>query len=373
MRSLIVFATATMFTLSACQEVARHPKSSGSLPATAIYSADSVKRFLADNPKEDKESQKLFMDAIDMYRNKKNATGAIDLFEKSITIHPTARAYYELGNACSETKNYAQAIQAYHIAEALNYQPASKLLYNMACVFSLQDSIEHSLKYLEYAIEAGYTNADNMMKDPDLAKVRSEYRFREVITQALGGASDPETVMWYGFKRSFAVAQLPLVLNTETVVKEEEDNYISYDYEKYISEMKDEKFSREVGKEFYYMASVESNQKYTALVYAVKNTMMGEKAPMSFVLISFDPKGVLIDKKTVGGLAVLTGEPYKVCTIKPNLSFEIKEYDIIYEKNPLENGYDNNKVVSNELKDTKYYKIDEVGKFVETSQALTMR
>ncbi len=371
MRPLIIFAGVSLLTFSACQEVARGPKHSGSLSATAIYSADSVNVFLADNAKENKESQKFFMDAIDMYRNKKNPAGAIELFVKSITIHPTARGYYELGNASSEIKNYTQAVQAYRIAEVLNYQPASKLLYNMACVLSLQDSTQTSMKYLEYAIEAGYTNADNILKDPDLANVRKNYEFTQLINEALGGASDPETVMWFGFKHSFAVAQLPLVLNTETPVKQE-DNYISFDYEKYISEMKDEKFSREVGKEFYYMASVESNAKYTALVYAMKNSMMGEKAPMNFILISFDPKGVLIDKKTVGGQNVLT-EPYKVCTIKPNLSFEIKEYDMKYEKDPAENGYENNKVVSNELKDTKYYKIDEGGKFVETSQALTMR
>src|SRR3954463_16583419 len=45
------------------------------------------------------KSRQLFLQGVDKYKNKKDATGAIDMFKQSILIFPDPKTYYELGNA----------------------------------------------------------------------------------------------------------------------------------------------------------------------------------------------------------------------------------------------------------------------------------
>lgn len=377
MKRYALLASLALF-LAACsgnrQEAGTKQVQPHDLGSNSIFNKDAVLQYTADFPEETKEAGKLFLEAVDQYRNKKNPGKAQELFLQSLAKYPTSRAYYELGNVCIDQKKYAEAVVAFEMAETIGYQPLSKLLYNMACAYSLLQKPDTARRYLEYAIEAGYSNTDNMTKDPDLAFVRTdnEYLFKEVYTSALSGSSDPEVLLWQTFKREFEPVALPLVLNEETRKRLDEKSYISFDFEKFISEMRDNRFSREVGKEFYHLAQVESNERYTALVYAVVDGVMGEDAPAGYVLISFDGRGRLIDKMHVGG-QVEYGGLSKVATLQPNLHFEVKEYKTIYEKDPEEDGYYDNKVVSRELLGNKNYRISENGKFEADRPALSMR
>jgi Flp pilus assembly protein TadD len=63
--------------------------------------------------------------------------------------------------------------------------------YNLACSLALSGSIEESLDALERTIELGYDDADFLMRDQDLAAVRSHPRFQSLVQmlreRALGG------------------------------------------------------------------------------------------------------------------------------------------------------------------------------------------
>ena len=127
--------------------------------------------------------------------------------------------------------------------------------------------------------------------------------------------------------------------------------------------MAGERFSREVGKEFHYLARVSESPKYTALIYVVKNVIMGDNAPYGYVLASFDGKGKLIDKMVVGG-AKTFDESYKLFTAKTARQFKIEDYKNTYERSTDENGYENNKIISRKLLTTKQFVISADGKFV---------
>jgi hypothetical protein len=50
-------------------------------------------------------------------------------------------------------------------------------LYNLACVYALHGEKDEAIKTLESARLAGFADRDQMLKDPDLASIRSDKRF----------------------------------------------------------------------------------------------------------------------------------------------------------------------------------------------------
>lgn len=368
---LLIFAACDDKKIETNTRTATAP-STPTLSVTEVFDRQAVSHYLAKHTNIPADANRLYMKGIAAFRNDKNPSEGLQYFLESLTTHPTARAYYEYGNASMDTEDYPAAVAAFGMAEQLGFEPLGKLLYNTACAYALQDKQDEALNYLEYAIEGGYTNGDNIMKDIDLASTRGDYRFQSVYQAAMGGASDPESVLWHSFVREFPDASLPISLNEETAAQLDLDHYISYDFEKFVPEMKGEAFSRDVGKEFFYLARVSNTSQYTAVIYAIRNSMMGENAPFSYLLASFSNKGQLIDKLVLGGREDV-GSPYFAGTLKPNLSMERKTYQESFEKDPKEEGYYENKVMSRDLTSTKTFTLLPDGHIKEEAKALSMR
>ena len=340
------------------------------MPEQEMFDVAKVKTFITDHPATE-QANALFRQAIDVYRNKKDFAGAQTLFVKSILLYPTAKAYYELGNASMDAKDYQKARSAFKVGEQLGFEPLSKLLYNTACAWSLSHQPDSALTYLEYAMEAGYTNGDQIMKDPDLAEARSAENFNQIYQTAMGGSGDPEKVAWQTFKRGFAKATFPVVLNRETDQLFKNREYISYDFEKFVPEMKGARFSREVGRAIYYYVQVKNENDFTTLVYTIREEMMGEGAPVGYILVSFSPKGKVIDKMFAAG-ELFANKTYRVATINENGRFQVKEYKEAYEHDPEKDGYENNKLKSSVLVKTLNYKIGPDGHFEQETNMLVM-
>jgi tetratricopeptide (TPR) repeat protein len=60
-------------------------------------------------------------------------------------------------------------------------QIQSTSLYNIACIYSLNNDIDTSLKYLDYAIDIGYPNISSLNTDNDLMNVRKSDKFNELM------------------------------------------------------------------------------------------------------------------------------------------------------------------------------------------------
>lgn len=336
-----------------------------------IFNEDSVLLFTNAEGLNKSDADKLFLKGVDTYRNKKNPAKAIQLFKQSIFSKPLAKAYYELGNAYLDVKNYKSSVKAYKIAEKLGYKPLSKLLYNTACAYSLQKNDSLAIYYLVSAIEFGYNNTKSIFSDKDLSYIRSKWYFKQNVADALSGSGDADKLQWNLFSREFKQLALPLTIDMSYANGFSESQTISYDYEKYINEMRDEKFSREVGKSFYSIGVIKGTNDYKVLIYASRDELYDEETeeavkniPTSYYAISLNNSGTLIDKIEIGGRTKLDA-PFKVPTINDN-SINISLLKLNYEKDPEENGYSNNKIISSEEIESQQYTIAPDGHFIKS-------
>lgn len=377
---------ATIFAAAACQQgdKKKSATTAGAYTLTEAYhlDADSVARFAAREDLAENEADRLFRQAIDKYRNEKDPAAALPLFRQSILKAPRAAAFFEYGNALSELGNgdkslqsdmsTRQALQAYHIAEMLGYKPLSKLLYNTACIYAKHNQTDSAFHFLVSAIEFGYTNTDQIYNDKDLANLRAiRWQFDREVNAALSGASDPEKLLWKLFARGFQPLELPVVFDLHYVEgKTFED--VTYDFEKFIPEMRNAKFSRDVGSEYYYVGSVQSTPQFTLLTYAVRDVMMDEDAPLCYYLVSFDASGKLLDKLIVGGHRILD-EPFRVGRITGNGDVEVKNFAVRYEKDPAKEGYTDNKMAEMNEVSVEYFAITPEGRITPKSAPLAMK
>lgn len=317
-----------------------------------------------------KEGKQLFLKAIDQYRNKKKIGESIPLFTQSLLKNPDPKTYYEYGNALLETKDFPKAISAYHMAEKLDYSPLSKVLYNLACAYSLSEDEDNSLKYLELAIQNGYTNTEQILNDADMSFVRSSYKFNGVFKSAMSGAISPEKALLDLYIGQYQEASFPYELAAKKSQEAEFVNAIAYDYESFVPDMRDERFSRDVGNEFYFVARFPKADNYFLTLYSERGLWM-DKSPIAYYLCTYSNTGKIVDRM------VMAGYPYfdqnlKSFKISDNANFEVKEYTTQWEKDVEEFGYDENKITKTELVSSTKYRISSTGKFDEYKPLLGM-
>lgn len=340
------------------------------LSVSDILDASKIHLYLKGNPEKTKESNDLFMKGVDAYKNKQLPDSARYYFESSIQKYPSPTAYYELGNVYKQLKAYDKAIQSYKLAEKLDFAPFSNLLYQMAGTFSLKGEHELSGKYLEYALQAGFTDLDRINSDKDLEELRKYFYFSEAIKNGTKGMSNPETLFWLQFKKQFVPASFPLTLNAEISLDElEKLGFISYEFERFVPEMRNSKFSREVGQSYYYAYNLGENQNYTLLIYAEMDHYIGDHNPKTFIAATFDPKGKLIDKKRIHNLDNSISDESYILEANSPLSFVIKLYDVKYEKDTEEEGYWDNPIKEREYVSSYRYKIDDAGKITFSKES----
>jgi tetratricopeptide (TPR) repeat protein len=296
-------------------------------------------------------ANQIFLNGVDLFRNEKNPDGAITKFKESIFKCPSAKAYYELGNAYLEVNNDEKALLAFTMAEQLGYEPFAKLLYNLSCVHSRLSNIELSGRYLEYAIQAGYANFDHIEKDEDLEKLRKSHLFRHHFQRAVDGVANKENIFWVQFRQKFATAKFPIVLEHKIHSSFfEDEKFISYDYERFVPSMRNERFSRDVGNAFYYFVKVQETELFTALIYIEKDAFLEDYAPIVYKMITYTPEGKIIDQKMIGGRTSVY-DPLMVSKINKDGRIEITYYDVIHEKNVEREGFYENPI--KEMKETR--------------------
>lgn len=340
------------------------------LTADDLFAGDKIRLYLRKDTLQGSAANKLFLSALDEFKNKKDLIAAEKGFVQSILRYPTAKAYYELGNVWLEKKEYKQALQAYRMAENLDYEPFSKLMYNIACTYSGLKDGEQAASYLEYAIESGYLNVDNIAKDPDLAYLREEYSwmYRSHMKRALNGVTDADKIYYLQFKKRFPQMKMPLSIK-ETVSKTyfDMENAITYDFEKYIPEMRDDKFSREVSKGFYYYANLKETANYTAIIYIIREEFLGEQAPLTYKLVTYDKTGTIIDQLIIAGREDFK-EELRSCSINAKLEITLDLFETKFEKDPDTEGYYDNPIASKSKVGTQKYRVTAEGKIVELAR-----
>lgn len=330
-----------------------------------VFDGTKVLSFLRNEVKHVQEANTLFLKGLNAFRNDKNIDSADYYFRASLLKEPTAKAYYELGNLYMENSNFDRALLSYDLAEKLNYEPFSKILYNKSCLYSLQKKSELSGQYLEYAIQAGYNNLDHIGKDSDLSNLRKSHYYSQAINKGLRGVSNSENLFWLQFKKIFTKPQLPQKLLPHIAANENEAlTYISYEFERFIAEMRDEEFSREVSKGFLQYSIPYETEKFVAIVYVVRDEFMGEFAPLLYRMATFTHEGILIDKKEVAGREYLD-KPLMESVLNEDMSIDIHILEPTYEKDPSDKGYYDNPIISTQKIGERRLRLTDNGKIVE--------
>ena len=141
------------------------------------------------------KSREMFLYAVDDFKNKNNPAVAIDLFKESILIFPDPKTYYELGNALLSTGllvHYKEALEAFKVAEQLNFQPIASVYYKQACANNLiynSGSIIHykegylrdALSYLKQAFKNGYLDTIAIGTDARLSSLTKSADYRKMV------------------------------------------------------------------------------------------------------------------------------------------------------------------------------------------------
>jgi len=346
----------------------KQPQNQFSLDAKTIFSFDSVSAFVKGVSRRDKDSsQKIFSEALDLLKNRHDAGKSIGLFIRSLVIYPNAKAYYELGNAYLENYEAEHALDAFSMAERLDYSPQGYLLFKKACCYAQMDRLGDMYDYISYAVENGFVDRTLIFNDKFLQKYKNDERFVSAYNDAMAGNGDADAILWEGFSRDFDQASFPLVIDSGYYHSKPSFVSLAYDYDKFIVEMRDAKFSRDVGEEFFYVAKVIDSSKYKTVIYGCKPYDDDNGGPARYYMATFNIKGRLVDKQMIAG-AKFYDSLYNVFSMPDNKQFEIKHYSVAYEKDVQRVGYTDNPVTKMDLVSSDKYTIDSAGRFIAATQ-----
>jgi putative intracellular protease/amidase len=93
-----------------------------------------------------------------------------------------AESWLNLGRALHDLKRYPEAISA-HQEAAKNAPQRGIALFNLSCEYALTGNRDKAIESAAKAIEAGYRVKWSYEEDDDLASVRDEPRFRELLAK----------------------------------------------------------------------------------------------------------------------------------------------------------------------------------------------
>lgn len=281
------------------------PKALPPLTIDQIYDQDAVTDYLFENEERDidsahQASRKLFLQAIDLYKNKKNYKAALPLFKQSVALFPDAKGYNELGNLLYETGAYDESVKSYQVAVKLGYSPLAETYFNMACATASSTDEYHgtAFSYLENAFKNGFTDSSRFVNDPHLSSIRQETAYRELLfANFIKNPGKNANVKYELFLSGFETLKLPFEIAPQAVGKYNNNRYIGYDFSEFVEEMENVSFGRDVSNEFCYVGIAKKTDQYTALLYSSVEMMGGFLQPVHTMLVTYNPKGEMISKK----------------------------------------------------------------------------
>jgi tetratricopeptide (TPR) repeat protein len=113
------------------------------------------------------------------------------VFNKVLKDEPANKlAIYKLASLYYLEKEYKNAIKFY-LELAPHKNP--RVLYNLACTYSLIGSKTEALDYLEDAVKNGFNQLSLLKTDSDLSNIRNEKKFNEILKSVKSLENFPES------------------------------------------------------------------------------------------------------------------------------------------------------------------------------------
>ena len=90
-----------------------------------------------------------------------------------------------LGQALTRARRHKEALEVdLQLVKLLPDDPVTH--YNLACSYSLLKKVGDSIRELRSALKLGYSDIPHMLRDRDLANVRTDARFRKLVEKKWG-------------------------------------------------------------------------------------------------------------------------------------------------------------------------------------------
>lgn len=376
MKPLSFLPLACVILVSSC-----HSLSGNSLlfhSETSLYSIDTVR--MAMDGGDEKAAQRKLEEAAELFKKGSDTVKSIALFKSSILLKPTAKAYFDLAGALLSTRRYAEALNALSIAEKLGYTPRANLMFRYAYAYANTDNGQaaganssQAIHYAELAIQMGYAHPRQFLQKELFPILADNHDFEEVYPRVISGGAgrDPEKGLWDAYASQFSELPLPLVIDFKWMKRRVLNDLISFQYEKFIPEMREAKFSRGGGDDYYYVGLVRKTADFVALLYCA-NSGEDVSARATFNLVTYDPQGRIIDKMVVAGRKDYN-DNFRIFSIRPNLQFRIQEFKDVYKDAPEAAGYDSSNISRQDALQPEDYRISDKGKFERTGAPLALR
>lgn len=107
---------------------------------------------------------------------------ALHVAEQHLAMNPDdPRAATMRAVSLCRTGRKAEGLEWAERARQIDSEDAG-VLYNVACVYALEGQAERALDCLEQTMRAGFGDRSWIERDPDLATLRDEPRFRALVT-----------------------------------------------------------------------------------------------------------------------------------------------------------------------------------------------
>jgi hypothetical protein len=360
------------------------------LTAANIFDKELVSDYLFDSEEMQvdslkNKSRRIFLQGVDLYKNKKDPEGAIDLFKQSVIIFPDAKTYYELGNAILDRYGNASALErkmrlkdalsAYQVADYLHFQPQSSLYYNEACANNLiyaSDTTQTSEGFsrdafddIELAFRNGFTDTVSLRGDKRICSILKTPVYKNFITDLVTKRAMGHVETFFdAYEKSFPTVSQSFKIDTNKVAMEDYKQSISYDFVKFIPEMENVQFGRMVSNDFFYVAKVAETTNYIALIYCSKEFEEGDMQPVHVNLVTYDHSGNILSSRLFAGQ--FTPEKIRAGKIDGN-KIVLEDYKRTWKYKMDSVSYWDNKIIKYEFAQTATFMINDSGKIVKQS------
>jgi tetratricopeptide (TPR) repeat protein len=345
------------------------------LTANTIYDKNMVFDMVFDSEELDtdslrKKSRALFLRGIDLYKNRHKPVDAIASFKSSILIFPDAKTYYELGNALLETNKLKEAEDAFVVAERLDFQPISSLHIKKALIAYttyLKDKqgneyeLYNAISELRNALKQG-ASPSLIAKERYLASITETNVYKNMLIDMQARLKQGDQVgLFTLFKNAFR-EQLPAFdLGTGDVEMKPYNQSISYEFARFIPEMENASFGRDVSHDFYYVGLVKETESYVALLYTSVSFFEEEMQPTRTMLAVYDQEGNLKEQKLVA--CQCSAEKIRRCSIRNN-EVLVEDYLRVWEKPIDKVPFRENRITDHELLAKATFSINDQGNIV---------
>jgi len=111
-------------------------------------------------------------------------TEAAKAYEVITKAEPdNGRAWYRLGYSLHQTSNYQEAVMAYERAVEKLQPPAKAFaMYNAGISYAKLNNKDKAFEWLTKAVNSGFSQIAKMTTDSDLASLRDDARFKELLS-----------------------------------------------------------------------------------------------------------------------------------------------------------------------------------------------